>query len=428
MRVVHLAAGAGSMYCGACARDALIARGLIRRGHDVTVMPLYTPLRVEGDGSLPTTSVYLGGVNAYLQHRFPLYRRAPRALTRWMDHPSLLRFASRFAVSTNPRDLGPLTVSTLRGADGPLGPEFERLIAFIEGFAQPDVVSITNSLLAAAAPVVRSRLGVPVVCSLQGEESFVGALPEPYRGEAMQLIRRNAASVDLFLSPGVAYRAMMREFLDVDEERITVVRPGVDTTAYTPSGNGPSMGPIIGHLSSILPAKGLALLVRAFRQLADSHGSAVRLRVAGRALDRRYAEGVWGAVRSDGLAERVEYLGELPTAKKAGFLRSCTLFCLPSLIAESRAQAALEALACGVPVVVPDAGVFPELIELTAGGLLFRQGDADSLAEALSRLLDDPDEARAMGRRGRLGVERYFCAERMVADVEAALAKASSAR
>jgi len=43
MRIIHLAAGAGSMYCGACARDIALVRGLIKRGHDVQIIPLYTP-------------------------------------------------------------------------------------------------------------------------------------------------------------------------------------------------------------------------------------------------------------------------------------------------------------------------------------------------------------------------------------------------
>jgi len=428
MRVVHLAAGAGAMYCGACARDALMARGLLQRGHDVTVVPLYTPLRLEHEGDLPLSSVYLGGINAYLQHRFAGYRRLPRSWTRWIDHPALLRLAARFAVSTNPRDLGSMTVAVLRGVQGPLREEFERLLAFIEGYAQPEVVSVTNSLLAAAAPLVRDRLGIPVVCSLQGEDTFLQGLPEPYRREATDLLRHNAQSVDLFLSPGVAYGARMRELLDVPAGRIRVVRPGVDIAAYRPSPHGPCQEPVVGYLSTIVPPKGLVCLVEAVRILASASHPNVRLRVAGRVLDGRYAKTVWRTVRASGIADRVEYLGEISPSEKASFLRSCAVFCMPSLIPESRAQAALEALACGIPIVVPAAGVFPELVELSRGGVLFTQGEAPSLADALARLLADPIEARAMGERGRAGVEHHFSAERMVAQVENALEHLAVAR
>ena len=67
MRVVYLAAGAGQMYCGACARDMDMVRGLIARGHDVEVVPLYTPLRIDGEEPVETDAVFLGGINAYLQ-------------------------------------------------------------------------------------------------------------------------------------------------------------------------------------------------------------------------------------------------------------------------------------------------------------------------------------------------------------------------
>ena len=77
------------MYCGACARDAALARGLIARGHEVAIVPLYTPLRLDGDEPLPVTAVHLGAMNAYLQQLHPGFAHLPRPLTRALDHPGL---------------------------------------------------------------------------------------------------------------------------------------------------------------------------------------------------------------------------------------------------------------------------------------------------------------------------------------------------
>ena len=68
----------------------------------------------------------------------------------------------------------------------------------------------------------------------------------------------------------------------------------------------------------------------------------------------------------------------------------------------------LEALANGVPVVQPRHGSFPELVEATGGGLLVEPGDVAGHAAALVRLARNADERRAMGARGRAGVERHF--------------------
>ncbi len=100
-------------------------------------------------------------------------------------------------------------------------------------------------------------------------------------------------------------------------------------------------------------------------------------------------------------------------AGKAALLQSLSVFCLPSRNAERRAMACLEAMAAGVPAVVPSLGLFPELVELTGGGLLVPAEDADAVAHALAGLMDDPDGADRMGRAAAEGVAAHFSAEMM---------------
>jgi glycosyltransferase involved in cell wall biosynthesis len=73
----------------------------------------------------------------------------------------------------------------------------------------------------------------------------------------------------------------------------------------------------------------------------------------------------------------------------------------------------IESLASGVPVAQPNNGAFPELIELTGGGVLYAQGDAGSLADALEKLLLDPVHAAELGRRGREIVNSRFTSDAM---------------
>src|SRR5881394_1663230 len=79
VKICILAAGAGGMYCGSCMRDNALAAALKRLGHDVTLIPLYTPLKTDAP-SVSGKRVFFGGVNIYLQHASKLFRRTPRFL------------------------------------------------------------------------------------------------------------------------------------------------------------------------------------------------------------------------------------------------------------------------------------------------------------------------------------------------------------
>ncbi|MBI3910146.1 MAG: glycosyltransferase family 4 protein [Armatimonadetes bacterium] len=422
MRIVHLAAGAGVTYCGACARDAALVRGLLALGHDVQVIPLYTPLKVDSGQALPTTRIFLGGINAYLQQLFPLFQRTPEFIDRLLDHPALLRWASRCAIRTRGEDLGPMTISVLRGKDGRQSKELRKLLRYLTGAPRPDVVSITNSLLLGIAVGVKNTLGVPIVCTVQGEDAFVMAMPEPYRSQARQLMQEHATTVDLFISPSEAYVAIMAAFLDVPRNRFRVVHAGVDVDAYRPAAPRHTDPFTIGYLSGINPAKGLDLLVEAFRLLVHERQRDVRLRVAGKALDADYWRTINRRIRSAGLVSRFEYCGEVDFTRKRDFLHACSLFSVPSRAAEPRGIAALEAMAAGVPAVLPDAGVFPEMVALTGGGVLFPLGDATGLAAAIVRLMDNPESADSLGRAGAEGVARHYATARMAEEMQQTIA------
>jgi hypothetical protein len=93
MKIVYLTAGASGMYCGSCLRDGAMAAALRRLGHDVTLVPLYSPPLLEGEGGDPSRSLFYGGINVYLQHKSSVFRRTPRFLDKILDNGALLRAA-----------------------------------------------------------------------------------------------------------------------------------------------------------------------------------------------------------------------------------------------------------------------------------------------------------------------------------------------
>ncbi len=442
MRIAYLAAGAAGMYCGSCLHDNTVAAALQAAGHEVALLPLYTPLRTdEPDVSLPR--VFYGAVNVYLQQKSALFRHTPAFFDRLLDRRALLDQVGRFAGSTDAAELGELTLSVLRGEDGRQAKELAKLIEWLEGF-RPEVVQLTNALFLGMAGPIRRALGVPVACGLTGEDLFLDALEEPWRSEVLAELRLRAADADGFVSPSLYYAGRMAPVLGVPRDRIHVVPLGIRLEGYaetgpaaaapagsTPAESGPAAaapgrrwsdgGPepfTVGYLARQCPEKGLHHLVEAFELLAagwPADRPPPRLAVAGwiGPRDAPFVAGLRERLAAAGLAAQADMGGEVDLAGKHAFLARLDALSVPAVYEEPKGLYVLEALAAGVPVVQPRHGAFPELIQATRAGLLVEPGSPAALADGLRRLADDPAVARELGRRGREAVAAHHGAAEM---------------
>ncbi len=96
---------------------------------------------------------------------------------------------------------------------------------------------------------------------------------------------------------------------------------------------------------------------------------------------------------------------------KLEFFRTLSVLSVPEKQPIAYGLYVLEALAAGVPVVEPQSGAFPELLQMTGGGILYEPNNAEALAAAIERLLLDPDYARQLGNQGRESVFGKFNVE-----------------
>ena len=146
------------MYCGSCLRDNALAAGLTRLGWDVTLLPLYTPIRVdEEDRSVD--QVFFGGINVFLQQKIPLFRHLPAFLDRWLDNPLLIRRVASGALSVSAKELGSMTLSMVKGEDGFQRKEVTRLVQWLRDVAKPDLIWLTNLLVGGSIPALKRELG-----------------------------------------------------------------------------------------------------------------------------------------------------------------------------------------------------------------------------------------------------------------------------
>ena len=413
LRVVYLAAGAAGMYCGSCLHDNTLAAALIEAGHDVLLVPTYTPLRTD-EPDVSIRRMFFGGINVYLQQKSAIFRHTPWLVDTLFDSPSLINLVAHGGPSVEAEKLGDLTVSMLAGKDGNQRKELEKLTYWLMHDARPDIVHLSNSIFVGVAEPIRA-LGIPVVCTLSGEDLFLEKLPPPHYDEARRLLREQSRHVSAFVAMNGYYADFMADYLSVPRERVHVIPHGLKLDGHGSRGpSSPNGVRTIGYLARICPEKGLHLLVAAFEQLVkDQQLPPLRLRVAGYLgdLDKPYFEKILERVRSWKRPERFEHVGEVDRAGKITFLQSLDVLSVPTVYRESKGLSALEALANAVPVVLPDHGTFPELIADTGGGLLHEPDNSTALAAALKVLLVDAELADALGRSGQHAIhDRYHAA------------------
>jgi glycosyltransferase involved in cell wall biosynthesis len=422
MRIIQLTAGTGSFYCGTCMRDNALVVELRRQGHEALLVPMYLEPVLDEATAAEGVPLFYGGINVYLQQKLSLFRRTPRWLDRLLDAPGLLRAAAGRAGMTSARELGEITLSMLRGEEGWQLKELDRLVAWMQA-ERPEVVCLSNALLIGLARRVRERLRVPVVCFLNGEDSFLDSLPEPERRQCWETLAARAADVAAFLPVSRYYGDLIRERLRLPADRVRVVHPGILLEGYAPAA-APSEPPVLGYLARMHPTKGLETLIEAFVILrAGGRLPGLKLRIAGSctAGDEAYVARLRERLAVKGLAADAEFLPNVDRNEKIAFLRSLSVLSVPATYGEAYGLYVLEALAAGVPVVQPRHGAFPEILEATGGGLLCEPDDPVALATAVEELLRDRAAARALGERGRQSVMERFGVERMARETLAVL-------
>lgn len=425
MKIVFLTAGAAGMYCGSCMHDNALAKSLRGAGVDCVLQPLYTPIRTD-EASVAQDRVFFGGVNIFLMGKLPLFRWIPGPLKRLLDRPRFLAWATRRAASTDAKVLGDLTLSMLRGEQGHQAEEVARLVAWLRDEIRPDAVILTNLLIAGPVPAIRRELpGTKLLAILQGDDAFLDHLPSPFREQAIERMGDLGRRCDAIIVNSRFYGDSMSRLLRLDPQRVHVMPLTIDTSPYRDppaerAAARTSRGPRIGYFARIAPEKGLHHLVDAFIDLAQRPGREdVVLEIAGwlGEQNRDYLDRQLAKLATAGLSDRVHHRGSPDLAGKLAMLREIDILSVPTQHEEPKGLSILEALAAGVPVVLPAKGAFPEIVEPSGGGLLVPPDDPAALAEALDRLAQDAELRARLGQAGRQWVLNHRSIENQATEL-----------
>ncbi|MEK6410135.1 MAG: glycosyltransferase family 4 protein [Acidobacteriota bacterium] len=422
MKILSITAGAAGMYCGSCLRDNALAAELLKQGHDVLLVPIYTPTLTDEE-NVSMHRVFFGGISVYLEQHVPIFRHTPKLLDRLWDSEAALKMVARRSIAVDPRALAEMTISMLKGEDGYQRKELDKLIDWLKSEARPDVVNLPNSLLIALAGPIKRELNLPIFCTLQGEDLFINGLGEPSRSEALELIRSNVEFVDGFLAVSDFYAKRMCRDLGIPESKMHVVPLGINfdgfekrARSYEKVKPGEASEFVVGYLARIAPEKGLHVLADAYRLLRQrTPERRIRLEVAGYLAPEHhdYLSGIERQMNDWGLGGEFQYRGVLDRDAKIAFLKGLDVMSVPATYDEPKGMSLLEAMAAGVPVVQPRRGSFTEIIERTGGGLLVDKFDAESLAAGLQALIESPPLAAELSQRAFAGVREHYSASSM---------------
>ena len=396
--------------------DNTLAAALMKEGCDIQLVPLYTPIRTDEE-DVSIDRVFFGGINMFLQERVPFFRALPAFADRWLNSPKLIKRVAGGSMSIEASELGELTLSMLRGDDGNQRKEVRRLVKYTVEEARPDVINLTNLLVAGFVPALRRVYDVPVLVTLQGDDLYLDELEDPYRSKVIVKMQNLAQKIDGFVVNAQFYAEKMSELLKVPIERFQVVPLGLNLKDFSEkTEQSAGAAPTIGYLARISPEKGFGVLVDAFLKLRQLPGmERVRLAAAGWLgdADRDFLEEQKAKIREMGLEADFEYKGVLDRTEKIKFLQSLDVFSVPTMYEEPKGLFVLEALACGVPVVQPAHGAFPEMLERSGGGRLFPVNDPLALAKEFADLLRDHAARKELGADGRTKILEVGGAEEM---------------
>lgn len=251
----------------------------------------------------------------------------------------------------------------------------------------------TRALGMPMVSTVHHPLSVDRVHSFQRDETFrdaVGTMAFHPVGMQAFVARR----MDRVLtSSGVSARAIARDF-GVAPERIRDLANGVDVELFRPDPAAPRTPAeilCVGRAGD--PTKGVDTLVDALA-LLPAHAT-VTLVDQDHPMNRAR-----GRARRLGCAERLRITGRVSDAELVGLYRRATLVAVPSNF-EGFGLPAVEAMACGAPVVASTAGALPEVLGATGGGLLVPPRDPEALAKGIRSLLEQPEARARLSARAR---------------------------
>jgi glycosyltransferase involved in cell wall biosynthesis len=421
MKIAFLVTGSGgSFYCSNCYRDMLYFRAVkMAEGATATAIPLYLPPERMYSESGFDSNVFFGAISLYLREKVPFLEQMPAFMDKILDSAPMLRIASKRAGTTRSEGLEDMTLNMISSNHSSREKEVERLVKYMVSNGKPDVIHLSNALIIGLAKQIKSLTGVKVVCSLQNEDDWINDMAEPYQSLAWKMIAGESENIDAFISPSNYYRNFFISKTGIQADKISVVPSGIDTPEF-PDRKRNENGPAIGFFSRVSRHNGFDKLADAFIAIkSEKEFSDITLHVCGgfTADDKPFISEQISKIKEHGFKSSVHIYPEFVGSSKQKFLSAIDIMSVPVRKYDAYGLYILESNAAGIPVVQPATGAFPEILEMTGGGILYDPDTVDELAVNIKLLLRNKELAGSYGKKGSIAVKDKFTMSHMSSDL-----------
>ncbi len=410
MNILQIIPGSGgSFYCGNCLRDSKYFNAMRSEGHRVTKIPMYLPLFAD-EHDISEVPIFYGAISLYLKQVYPIFRKAPAWFDKLLNSKPLMKIAASMAGSTRAKGLEDMTISMLLGEEGAQKDELDHMVNWIAENCKPDIIHISNALLLGLAKRLKEKLGIPVLCSLQDEDVWIDPMQPQFQEKIWDLMHERSKDVDVLISVSHYFADVMRQRMNLPDEKIKTIHLGVDVEdyKYISTKEKPRN---VGYLSRMCHKDGFDIVVDAFIELKKKPGfEDVKLIATGGSTgdDTKFNKEQKRKLKENNLLNSFEILSEFGDEAIHDFFSKVSLVSVPVRVGEAFGMYLIEAMASGVPVVQPELGAFPEIVEISGGGVIYGPNTPEKLSETWADLLNDPEKLEQLSLAGFEGTNKNF--------------------
>jgi len=284
----------------------------------------------------------------------------------------------------------------------------------LEGAWRPDLIHANYWLSGMSGHVLKHQLELPLVSTFHTLARVKAEDPADHHGQRARAEAEIIGCSDAILALSHDESVQLERLYHAVPERIEIVPPGVDHRLFSPGDKTAARaaiglepdGAVLLFVGRIQPLKGADVAVRTLAALPDRAATLVVVGGPSGPDGVAELERVHSLVDDLGLDDRVRFVAPRPHDELTSYYRAADLCLVPSR-SESFGLVALEAAACGTPVVAADVGGLATLVVPGVTGFLVQGRDPASYAACAVRLLEDPELASLIGLQAAALARRY---------------------
>ena len=418
MKIIYLITGSGgSFYCANCYRDMLYLRAIRKvPGTTAKAIPLYLPPDEDVDKNHEMdTHVFFGAISMYLREKVRIFRNMPMFLEKFFRLKPFLKLAARLAGTTRSEGLEDMTLNMIKGDATFRKDEVDRLVSYLNSEGRPDIIHLSNALILGLARQLKKRMDVKIVCSLLNEDNWVIDMEESYQGKAWKMMAEESEHIDAFVTPSRYSKEQFISETGIKGDNIHIVPLGFDPPDYEKPGEQ-SRPPTIGYFCRVSEHNGFDKLVDAFIDIKTRNiipGLTFHVCGGYTGDDKLFISKQIKKIREHEFQKSIKICNEFSGDKKAQFFENVDVISVPVRKLDGYGLYILEANGAGVPVVQPATGAFPEILEITGGGITYSPDTVSELSKSLVKVLTDHDLRKKLGETGSVKVRSELSLDKM---------------